>query len=215
MIKTVVFDLDNTLYDYDYCNRIAEIELYRKMKTYFKIDTINAEKLLADAKRNIKKRLGNTAASHNRLLYMQNICEQLNVKPGLYALKLYNAYWDVVLTNMQRYSYVLPLLETLHKKKLVLGILTDLTAHIQYRKLEALEISDFFDMIITSEEAGEDKPSDKMFNLLFEKTKNNPDELLMIGDSQEKDIAGAQKHGINTILYTKHTDIIKEAEKYI
>ena len=101
------------------------------------------------------------------------------------------------------------------KKKLVLGILTDLTAHIQYRKLEALEISDFFDMIITSEEAGEDKPSDKMFNLLFEKTKNNPDELLMIGDSQEKDIAGAQKHGINTILYTKHTDIIKEAEKYI
>ena len=136
MIKLVLFDLDGTFYDYDIANKNAEKELFIKIKEIFDIDEDHSKLLLNKAKKRIKSRLGNVAASHNRMLYMQNICEQINVDPCQYALELYDIYWNTFFDYMRLYDYVLPLFDELKRIDIKIGILTDLTAHIQFLKIK-------------------------------------------------------------------------------
>ena len=211
-IKVVVFDLDNTLYDYDTCNALAEKKLFRTIAEEFGVTEEDAKNLLKNAKLDVKEQLGDeVAASHNRLLYMQNICEQADKNPFLYAMKFYNVYWDTVLENMEPFDYVVSLLDELKAKKIKIGILTYLTAHIQYRKIEKLGIGDRIDCLVTSEEAGAEKPSEKMFSLMLRKLCVKPEEILMIGDSEKKDIVGAEAVGMKTLLFEKklNSDLIE------
>lgn len=207
MVKMVVFDLDNTLYDYDLCNHYAEQELYTVIGSLLHISKTEATDMLRKAKKNVKDRLGDVAASHNRLLYMQSICEQVGVKPGLYAMTFYNAYWNAVLGQMSLFPYVKPLFKQLDGRGIKIGLLTDLTAHIQYRKLDKLGLEEYIDIIVTSEEAGADKPSEKMFDLLIRKAGMKPHEIIMIGDSKEKDVDGAIRAGMRVIHYTRDIDV--------
>ena len=208
MIKAVIFDLDNTLYDYDLCNAAAEAALYREISDQLKISCETAGAVVKKAKINVKKNLGaEVAASHNRLLYMQNVCEQLGKDPLKYAMRFYNAYWDVMLMEMKLFDYVIPFINTLQGRGMQTGILTDLTAHIQYRKMEALGLTGYVDCLVTSEEAGAEKPSDKIFHLMLKKLKVLPKEALMIGDSQFRDIEGAVSVGMQAVRFEKGMDV--------
>ena len=210
MIKMAVFDIDNTLYDYDRCNALAEQKLGSIISSQLKLSSNEALDMLKQAKKNIKLQLGDVAASHNRLLYMQNICEQAGVKPGLYAMAFYNAYWDTMLEYMEPFPYVRPLFEQLKGSGIRIGVLTDLTAHIQYRKLDKLNLLKDIDMIVTSEEAGAEKPSAKMFDLIIRKAELRPREMLMIGDSKEKDVDGASKAGMLAIHFSSSITVEKQ-----
>jgi putative hydrolase of the HAD superfamily len=58
--------------------------------------------------------------------------------------------------------------------------------------------------VVTSEEAGVKKPLAGIFNYAFEKSGANPRESIMIGDDYEVDILGAQRAGMNQILFDPH-----------
>lgn len=211
MIKAVIFDLDNTLYDYDYCNGIAEKILLQNISEDFDIEEDKAADLLYAAKKNVKERLGNeVAAAHNRLLYMQDVCEQKGQNPLRFAMKFYDIYWDAMLEHMEPFVYVRPLFQKLRDNKVGIGVLTDLTAHIQYRKLEKLGLIDYVDYMVTSEEAGEEKPSEKIFLLMLKKMKMSPEEVLMIGDSKDKDVDGAMHMGMNALLFDREKEFDKQ-----
>lgn len=201
MIKAVIFDLDNTLYHYDYCNGLAEKVLFAQISAEFGVSVEGAATMLQKAKGYVKRQLGHVAASHNRLLYMQNICEQAGKNPIVYAMKFYDVYWNVMLREMVPFEYVNPLIDSLRRKNIKTGILTDMTAHIQYKKIMALGLKEKIDYIVTSEEVGVEKPSVKMFGLMLEKMAVKPDEVIMIGDSQVKDIRGALQMGMKTLLF--------------
>lgn len=208
MIKAVIFDLDNTLYDYDRCNAIAEYHLYRMISANLNLTYEAAEETVRKAKIKVKENLGTeVAASHNRLLYMQNVCEQLGKDPLKYALEFYNVYWDTMLREMELFDYVNPLIGSLRNRGIQTGILTDLTAHIQYRKIISLGLSGKIDCLVTSEEAGEEKPSRKIFKRMLEKLSVLPEEALMIGDSQRKDVDGAISVGMQAVRYVKGMDV--------
>jgi putative hydrolase of the HAD superfamily len=205
MIKAVVFDLDNTVYDYDACNERA----MEKLKA-FACDKyhISSEQFISEfdkAKHIVKKQLGDTGSSHNRMLYMQVFLEQIGRKPSEGALELYDMYWDTMLENMELYPYVLPLMEELRNRGITIAVLTDLTAHIQHRKIKKLGLAEYVEVMVTSEEAGQEKPSKIAFELvlkkLYEKAKVKPEETMMIGDSKKKDVEGAITSGMKAILY--------------
>jgi putative hydrolase of the HAD superfamily len=207
MIKAVVFDLDNTVYDYDICNEKAmnKLENFACNKYH-----ISGEQFISEfdkAKHIVKKRLGDTGSSHNRMLYMQVFLERIDRKPTDGALELYDIYWDTMLENMELYPYVLPLMKELKNRGITIAVLTDLTAHIQHRKLQKLGLAEFVDVMVTSEEAGREKPSLIAFDLvlkkIFEMSDVKPEEILMIGDSQKKDIDGAGMAGMKALLYRK------------
>lgn len=207
MIRAVLFDLDGTLYNYDECNDAAENELFRCLQEFCRTDRKEVQKLLSRSKKNVKARLLNTAASHNRLLYMQELCEICEINPLIFALKLYDIYWNEFLKNMKPYPFVYPLLEYLSHHKIKIGILTDLTAQIQYRKIHTLGIADWIDNITTSEEVGIEKPSIEMFCRARQKMKVAYSEILMIGDDYLKDIEGAKNAGMKYFLFENQEKI--------
>ena len=216
MIKAIIFDLDNTLYDYDSCNAIAEKKLFKEISLDFEIPEEKIPELYQCVKNHVKMAIGNeVAASHNRLLYMQDICEKLGRNPLLYAMKFYDVYWNAMLDNMKLFDYVEPLIEEARKRGIKIGILTDLTAHIQYRKIIKLGLAEKIDYLVTSEEAGVEKPSEKIFLKMLGKMRVEPYEALMIGDSYEKDILGAKKVGMEVLHYDRKTRMMEEVGRIL
>ncbi len=203
MYRGMIFDLDDTLYDYAECDRAASVRLENFCCEKFGIGKDVFRALYEKAKESVKARVGMTAASHNRILYMQALLEELDGKPLEMTLDLYNIYWDAMLDRMRLFPYVLPYFQYLRRNGIRIGILTDLTAYIQHRKLRVLGIAGYIDELVTSEEAGAEKPSAKMFELMLGKLALGPEEVCMIGDSGEKDIDGAQKSGIHGVLLTQ------------
>lgn len=201
MLKAAVFDLDNTLYDYDRCNQKSVQALERWSADILHIEGAGFYKIFDRARKEVKNRLGNVGASHNRMLYMQNFLEDVGVLPVKYALDMYEVYWGTMLETMRPYEYVIPLFEYLTENGVGIGILTDLTAHIQHRKLKRLGLENYVQVLVTSEEAGAEKPDSSMFRLMGEKLGLDRQEWIMIGDSREKDIKGAWNAGVEGILY--------------
>lgn len=202
MIRAVIFDLDNTVYNYDKCHEKAMKKLQGYACKKYALTTGTFCSKFDEAKKTVKNQLGNTGASHNRLLYMQTFLESIARKPADGAIGLYDVYWDTMLENMHLFPYVLPLMKRLKEQGISIGVLTDLTAHIQHRKIQKLGLTDYVDVLVTSEEAGQEKPSEIAFDKLKAKMTFDPEEMLMIGDSQEKDIDGALRAGMHGLLFS-------------
>ncbi len=204
MKKAVLFDLDSTLYDYEKVHKTALRAVYKILNKNIKISFSKFKRLYNVSKREIHRELAGTASSHNRVLYFQRLIEKTHntVDPDI-ILRLYRCYWDTLLKNMKPYKGVKDTLKKIKEKGMKIAIVSDLTTHIQLRKIHKLGITQYIDYLITSEEAGSEKPHSIMFLLALNKLDVNPDEAVMVGDNTISDIEGANAVRLDTILLKK------------
>lgn len=74
---------------------------------------------------------------------------------------------------------------------------------VQYKKLAACGLKDYFDTIILSEDAGANKPSMQYFDYALRQSGVDIATTIMIGDNLQTDIMGANRAGLDTILFNR------------
>lgn len=194
--KGILLDLDDTLYTYEPCHQKAlsvTIEFASNLVKKNKDIIASAYK---QARSDIHLELKESAASHNRMLYFQRMYELLGWNAQTITLETYDLYWNTFLEEMLLDEDTRNFIE--QTKNIKICLVTDLTTHIQHRKIKRLNIEDYIDYMVSSEEAGKEKPHPYMFMLALKKLQLNVNDVIMIGDNLRKDIIGASNLGIHS-----------------
>ncbi len=190
----ILFDTDNTLYAYEPAHAAAMAAVREKVVRTFSIDATAFDEAFATARKEVKARLKRTAASHSRLLYMQRMLEIIGLgSQVMLALDFEQTYWRTFLSRATLFDDVKELLDDLRLLGVPTVVVTDLTAQIQFRKIVYFGLDPYFDFIVTSEEAGSDKPAAAPFLIALEKLDLHGKRIWMIGDDPETDIAGSRR----------------------
>jgi putative hydrolase of the HAD superfamily len=205
----VLFDTDNTLYPYEPPHQAAMQAVRAKAARLFGIEPEKFDQSFNAARKAIKARLGHTASSHSRLLYFQQMLEIIGLRSQvLLALDLEQTYWRTFLSNAQLFAGVKEFLDDLRIAGIPTAVVTDLTAQIQFRKIVYFGLDHYFDYIVTSEEAGFDKPHQAPFEIAAQKMQSKGGCIWMIGDNPMNDIGGAKKSIAAVTLQKVHEGVV-------
>jgi putative hydrolase of the HAD superfamily len=205
MITTVVFDLDDTLYDeIDYCRSgFNEVAQYLANKHNLQQSQTIFESLWKFFNSGERKRTFNLILEELGINFDNQLIEEL--------VEVYrNHQPDISLPTESK-----EVLDTL-RSKYVLALLTDGFLPAQKLKVKALGIEDYFRYIIYTEELGRDawKPSTSGFEKLISTLNINPKKMTYIADNAKKDFIAPNKLGMVTIQLIRplrvHTEISKD-----
>jgi putative hydrolase of the HAD superfamily len=189
MIKGVIFDFDNTIYNYDDINNLVLKEIFNEG------DLI----LLDEISSNIKKS-NNYNNKYNKIIYFKEFILQKNL-PVMHLYKLIDKYDNLFLNKIKLNDDVLELFNFLKSKDIKIIILSNNNINQQLQKIKQLNIAQYIDYIFTQDEIGESKPQEKTFNYVSFKTKIDFKNLVMIGDSYEQDIEPCLNLNILSFIY--------------
>ena len=201
MLKGILLDLDDTLYDYKGLEKRARQSVEDYAEKVLQLDRNRFCEAFREGREAVKQQLPYVAAGHNRLLYYQKALEIMNYRVKSSALELEEVYWNYMLEHMKLNKGVIELLEFAKKKGWKIGICTDLTAQIQLRKIRKLDLEQWIDCLVTSEEVGVEKPNIKIFQICLSKMGLESKEVLYIGDSYYRDVEGALNAGMKVVWY--------------
>jgi HAD superfamily hydrolase (TIGR02253 family) len=191
MIKAVVFDLDNTLVDFMKMKR-SSIDA----AVYAMIDAgLNLS--YEEVKSGIEKIYDEKGIEY-QLVFDQLLLDYA----GKIDHKILSAgivsYRKEREANLVPYPHVTLTLIKLIKMGIKLGIVSDAPAKEAWLRLSYLNLHHLFDHIITFEDSGERKPSPVPFKKILGLLNVKPEEAIMVGDWEERDMVGAASVGMKT-----------------
>jgi FMN phosphatase YigB (HAD superfamily) len=198
----VLLDIDNTLYPYEPAHLAGQASVSDHLVAVLGEEITRVNAALEAGRADTGLRLHGTAASHHRLLYFQAALEQLGRCPMPLALDCHDIYWDRFLDTMEPFADTRRFLSRLDPSRTC--FVTDLVADIQYKKIRRLGLQDFVHHLVTSEEAGAEKPDPAIFLRALGKLGAVGEQSCMIGDSFEKDIVGAARLGMGAFWLNPH-----------
>ncbi len=207
MVKTVLFDLDNTLLDFNQAEKTA------LSKTLLHFDITPDEATL--------KRYSELNLAQWKLLELGKLTRE-EVKLRRFELLFQEKNFDVSAAEAAKlYETLLAqghcfmdgaeeLLETLFGTY-QLYIVTNGTLSVQKGRLKSSGIRKYFEDIFISEEVGYNKPSIEYFDCCFSKIPNfSKDTTVIIGDSLTSDIQGGINAKIRTIWFNPNHEAAEE-----
>jgi len=207
-ITDVFFDLDHTLWDFDKNSKLA----FNRVFVAHKIN-INIEDFISIYEPiNLEYwRLFRNEKVSKSELRRGRLIDAFKCFDKEYSLKKIDKIADSYINELPNDNYLFNgALEILNylTKKYKLHIITNGFEEVQYQKLKNSEIINFFKTVTTSEEIGVKKPNPIIFTKALEKAETLAQRSIMIGDSFEADIQGAESIGINTLFYNYRNETL-------
>ena len=201
--KSLFFDLDDTLWDTAHNNKESLEEIYNDYRFgshYASFEDFYAIYLPHNLQLWDKYRaheIDRRTLILERLLY---ILRPMGIDDEAFALKLNNDFLHRTTTKTKLIDGAIELLEYL-SPRYRLFILSNGFREIQSLKMQNAGLLPYFERIILSEDISIQKPNRKIFDYALKTTNSRRSASLMIGDSWEADIAGAQSAALDQLWF--------------
>ncbi|GGG25486.1 noncanonical pyrimidine nucleotidase, YjjG family protein [Dokdonia pacifica] len=203
-IKDVFFDLDHTLWDFDRNSGLAFSKIFEKNSI-----NINLEAFLevySPINFQYWKWYREERVTKAQLRYgrFKKTFDALRIKVTDDTIdKLSEDYIIHLPDHNYLFDGTIELLDYL-KQHYKLHIITNGFEEVQLKKLKNSNIDMYFDTVTTSEAVGVKKPNPRIFKVALQGANAIPEESMMIGDTYEADILGAEGMNMKTICYNYH-----------
>jgi putative hydrolase of the HAD superfamily len=183
--EAILFDLDNTLYDYD---------AYWKQRLAWSLEPVEARYPGLNTPLLIERAIAGCVYARHFDTFL-NEAGITNAAVRALAVERYrvNSY-----TSLRLYPEARSLLRAL-QRHVRLGLITNGPSHSQRPKIEQFGLEDVMDAIIVSEEVQLAKPDPAIFALALERLEVAPRQALYVGDSVQHDLLGAHAAGLDFI----------------
>ena len=203
-MKHIFFDLDHTLWDFDRNAEETLLELYDRhalkskglssAQTFIAAYTENNHALWA------KYHRGEITKSHLRAQRFNKTFIELGIEPDEIPVAFEEDYVALSPTKTNLFDGTEKVLQYL-QKKYIMHIISNGFKETTLMKMERSGLNPYFQNVIISEDVGVNKPDRAIFEHALSIADADINESIMIGDSLEADIYGAQNFGMKAIYF--------------
>jgi HAD superfamily hydrolase (TIGR01549 family) len=200
----VIFDIGNTLIDTNSIMKIALLYTAEQLKTK------NVIKDIGDFREiyyKVDKKIEGIDVNHlySCIQILKCVAEELNIRQKhLFYFNFINIYREKIKISITHNISAIKIFEKLTNLNIKIGIVSDGTTYEQIEQLYLLGLLDYIDEIVTSQEIGVEKPDVKIYNAILNRLECYPENSIMVGDDIVRDIGGANKLGMKTVLLTQY-----------
>jgi len=211
MIKAIFFDWFNTLAHFEPPRHQLYSQAFREFGIELPPEKVMRGILIADQyffEENAKSPVAERSPKEQARVYIhypKTILTEAGVKaPSELPLKILKRVREQFKgVAFALFDDVLATLKTLKRQNFILGLLTNLDRDMAPTCRE-LGLEPYLDFVVTSKEAGADKPNPPIFLAALDKAGVNASEAIHVGDQYKLDVIGARAVGINPILIDRY-----------
>ena len=204
-MTTILFDLDDTLYDHMATARAALAATLAGRASLREVPATALYQRYSDLLEEMHPRVmrGELDYLTARELRFQLLLAPYEPAPSAGALaELAEEHYGHYRQFRQPVPGALALLQRL-KADFRIGVVTNNRTAEQEEKLEFLGMSGLVDALITSEVVGALKPAPAIYHAALEQLGTQPAETVMVGDNWVADVVGAQAVGIRPVWFNR------------
>lgn len=206
-IRAVLFDLDDTLFDHQFCSRAGLAALQAGFPSLasepFDAFELRYRVLLEEVHLKVLSgELSPAAARSERFQRFLSVAAPASLADAARAAELYATAFRA---SRRPITGVLDLLGHL-KAHVRIGVVTNNVRREQVEKLQHCGLDRLIDVLVTSEDVGVAKPHPAIFRAALEQLACTPDQVVMVGDNWENDVVGATRVGIRTIWLNRYAE---------
>jgi putative hydrolase of the HAD superfamily len=205
----IFFDLDHTLWDFDKNAEETLFELFSLYK-FQQLGFSSADVFIETYTRNNHQlwsqyHLGEIDKEYLRKARFANTFIELGIDPELLPASFENDYLHLCPLKTHLFPHAIETLEYL-QEKYTLHLISNGFKEGTEAKIsnKGTNIRKYFSHIVISENIGVHKPHPDIFQYALKGANAEKESSIMIGDSIEADIRGAQSFGMDAIFFNPH-----------
>ena len=212
-MKNIIFDVDDTLYDLMEPFQKAHEELMEERTDAECEELFKASRTYSD-EAFYMAREGKIAKDEEFAYRIQKTYKEAGVDVSKDEAKKFEERYRYYQKHIHLPDEIKEILTICKQQGKTMGILTNGTALHQVKKLEILQLDQWFlkENMFISDVIGYTKPDVKAFETVQEKMKLDPEETWFIGDTFEVDVIGAKNAGWHVIWYNHRNREMPEGE---